>query len=170
MRIRFLLESQSRMNDEVPQTEPSQFTGQAPLPAEASTSQAVAATQGLPIMSVLLWAAGAVACFQLGYSSPALSWLLLGYAFSTFQITRAKSTRQSFYVGLAVGVLIAAFQLDCFWVIFGPGAIALWLVLAFWIGLFAALSRLCIARFGPRWGLVLVPFIWTGLEYFRSEL
>jgi apolipoprotein N-acyltransferase len=25
-------------------------------------------------------------------------------------------------------------------------------------------------RLGPRWGWLLIPFVWTGLEYFRSEL
>jgi apolipoprotein N-acyltransferase len=45
----------------------------------------------------------------------------------------------------------------------------LWAVLAFWLGLFVALARLCRRQFG--WlAVILVPFVWTGLEYFRSEL
>ena len=36
--------------------------------------------------------------------------------------------------------------------------------------LFVALARLCLGRFGPKWGWLLIPFVWTGLEYFRSEL
>jgi apolipoprotein N-acyltransferase len=43
-------------------------------------------------------------------------------------------------------------------------------VLAIWIALFAAISHVAIARHGQLWGGLLVPFIWTGLEYFRSEL
>jgi apolipoprotein N-acyltransferase len=44
------------------------------------------------------------------------------------------------------------------------------LVLAFWIALFGLTLRLVRLRFGNGWMLVLAPFIWTGLEYFRSEL
>ena len=32
------------------------------------------------------------------------------------------------------------------------------------------LARLCLRRVGPKWGWLLIPFLWTGLEYFRSEL
>jgi apolipoprotein N-acyltransferase len=69
-----------------------------------------------------------------------------------------------------VGFVIGASHLDFFWRIFGPGAAALWVVLAVWIGLFALLSRQCLRRFGFGWWVVLAPFLWLGLEYFRSEL
>ena len=61
-------------------------------------------------------------------------------------------------------------RLAFFWRVFSGGALALWVVYAFWIGLFVALARLCLVRLGPRWGWLLIPFVWTGLEYFRSEL
>src|SRR6185369_10633371 len=48
-------------------------------------------------------------------------------------------------------------------------ALALWLVLAFWIGLFGLVARLCLVRFGTRWAVALIPVAWTSLEYFRSE-
>ena len=83
---------------------------------------------------------------------------------------RADRWRKAFYSGLAVGLLIAAVRLAFFWRIFSGGAFALWLVYAFWIGLFVALARLCLVRLGPKWGWLLIPFVWTGLEYFRSEL
>ena len=53
---------------------------------------------------------------------------------------------------------------------FRPGAIALWLVLAFWVGLFAAIVCGSIRRWGKVKAMWLVPMVWTGLEYFRSEL
>ena len=69
-----------------------------------------------------------------------------------------------------MGLLAGAPRLAFFWTIFSGGALALWLVYAFWIGLFAALARLALRRMGPIRGWVAVPFLWTGLEYFRSEL
>jgi apolipoprotein N-acyltransferase len=71
---------------------------------------------------------------------------------------------------LGVGFACFAPQLECFWRIFGAGAIALWLILAFWIGLFVALAHLALARLGLKRAALLIPFLWTGLEYFRSEL
>jgi apolipoprotein N-acyltransferase len=115
-------------------------------------------------------AAGAILSFQLAYASVYLSWLIVVYLLCLFQLARAATGRKAFYLGLAVGLLNAALQLRFFWTIFGPSAIALWLVLAFWIGLFVVLARLCLVRFGPVWTIVLAPFLWTGLEYFRSEL
>ncbi len=46
----------------------------------------------------------------------------------------------------------------------------LWLVFAFWIGLFVAVSCGCIRRWGKLKAAWLIPIIWTGIEYFRSEL
>ena len=59
---------------------------------------------------------------------------------------------------------------EFFWSIFGAGAVALWLILAFWIGLFVLLAHVALNRLGARRAALLLPFLWTGLEYFRSEL
>jgi acyl-[acyl-carrier-protein]-phospholipid O-acyltransferase/long-chain-fatty-acid--[acyl-carrier-protein] ligase len=111
-----------------------------------------------------------VAAFHLGYGVADLAILIVGYLICLLQLARASSGRQAFYLGLGAGFACVAPQLLCFWTIFGPGALSLWLVLAFWIGLFVALARLCLLRF-PAWASALViPLLWTGLEYFRSEL
>jgi apolipoprotein N-acyltransferase len=117
-----------------------------------------------------LWAAGAALSFNLAYSFSSLAIFVLVYLFCLLQIARAKTGRQAFYLGLGVGFLAAAFQLQCFWAIFGVAAIALWFVVAFWIGLFVALARLCLVRLAPTRAAFVIPFLWTGLEYFRSEL
>jgi apolipoprotein N-acyltransferase len=121
----------------------------------------------------VLLALVSVACFHAAYT-PAKSGLLafgiIGYLICLVQLARLRTTRQCFYSGLAVGFACFAPQLECFWRIFGPGAIALWLVLAFWIALFLVLAHLALARLGLKWGALLIPFLWTGLEYFRSEL
>jgi len=118
----------------------------------------------------LLWAAGAVGAFHLAYGSPPLSWLMVGYLFCLVQLARMRTGRQAFYFGLGVGFLTLAPQLTCFWVIFKAAAIALWLVLAFWVALFVAVARVCLLTFPSRASFLLIPFVWTGLEYFRSEL
>jgi apolipoprotein N-acyltransferase len=108
--------------------------------------------------------------FHAAYALPEASFLIILYPFALLQLARAETWRKAFYPGLAVGLLIAAGRLAFFGRIFGGGAGALWLVYAFWVGLFVALGRLCLRRMGSYWGWVVVPFVWLGLEYFRSEL
>jgi apolipoprotein N-acyltransferase len=57
-----------------------------------------------------------------------------------------------------------------FWTIFGAAASALCPVLPFWLGMFLLLGRACLFRFGPVAWACLAPFLWTGVEFFRSEL
>jgi apolipoprotein N-acyltransferase len=121
----------------------------------------------------LLWLALAVACFNAAYSSvkfPALGLLIFGYAYFLVRLTDQPTVRRAFYFGLATGFLCVAPQAFFFWDIFGPAAIVLWLVFAFWIGLFTAIVCGCIQRWGKTKAMWLIPIVWTGLEYFRSEL
>jgi apolipoprotein N-acyltransferase len=124
-------------------------------------------------MKSLLWLAFAVACFHLAYASiqfSAAGLLIFGYAFGLVRLTDQPTVRRAFYFGLATGFLCYAPQLFFFWHIFGPAAIALWTVLAFWIGLFAAMVCGSIRRWGKVKAAWLIPIVWTGIEYFRSEL
>ena len=119
---------------------------------------------------ILFWVMVAAAAFHAAYASVNASFLIVLYLFALLQLARTDRWRPAFYSGLAVGLLIAAFRLTFFWQVFLGGALTLWIVYASWIGLFVALARLCLVRLGPRWGWLLIPFVWTGLEYFRSEL
>ena len=121
----------------------------------------------------ILWLVLAVACFHAAYTStkfPAAGLFIFGYAYFLVRLTDQPSVRRAFYFGLATGFLCYAPQLFFFWRIFNAAAIALWLVLAFWIGLFTAIICGCIRRWGKIQAMWLVPIAWTGLEYFRSEL
>jgi apolipoprotein N-acyltransferase len=121
----------------------------------------------------LLWLALAVICFQIAYSFikiPATSLFIFGYVYFLIQLTNQPTVRRAFYFGLAVGFANAAGQAFFFWNIFSAAAIVLWLVFGFWIGLFTAISCGCIRRWGGSKAVWLIPFIWTGTEYFRSEL
>ena len=124
-------------------------------------------------MKSFLWLTFAVGCFHLAYASirfPAMGLFIFGYGFFLVRLADQPTVRRAFYFGLAAGFLCAAPQLFFFWRIFGPGAIALWLVVAFWIGLFTVMVWGSARRWGKAKAMWLVPVIWTGLEYFRSEL
>jgi apolipoprotein N-acyltransferase len=129
--------------------------------------------RGLSWGLALLWVGGAAVCFHVGYLNTdfgPLSLFIVGYVICLTQLSQLKTTRQSFYAGLIAGLFCVAPQLLCFWKIFGPAAIPLWIVLAFWIAAFTGMAHASLDRFGTLWGAALVPFLWTGLEYFRSEL
>jgi apolipoprotein N-acyltransferase len=116
---------------------------------------------------------GAAGCFHAAYTpaqSGLLALLIVGYVGCLVQLARMRTTRLAFYAGLLTGLACFGPQLAFFWNIFGAAAIALWVVLAFWIALFAALTHIALMRFGAKRAVWLVPFLWTGLEYFRSEL
>jgi apolipoprotein N-acyltransferase len=121
----------------------------------------------------LLYAALAVACFHIAYTPinfPVCGLFIFGYAFGLVQIANQPSVRRAFYFGLGVGFLCIAPQANFLWGIFGIPAIVLWIILAFWIGLFTAMVCGCIRRYGKVKTAWLIPIFWTGLEYFRSEL
>jgi apolipoprotein N-acyltransferase len=124
----------------------------------------------LPLPKALVFVAVAATAFQLASASAATGFLIFAYLFCLVQLTRVRTDRQAFYCGLTVGFLIAMLNLTFLWTIFSAAAIALWLVFALWIGLFVVLAWYCRKNLGPIWSALLIPFLWTGLEYFRSEL
>jgi apolipoprotein N-acyltransferase len=122
------------------------------------------------VAQTLLWVIIASAAFHVAYFSSATSWFITLYLFALVQLSRTGSPRRAFYAGLVVGLIISAGRLNFFWGIFSIAAPALWLVYAFWIGLFTLLARLCLLQLSYKWALASLPVIWCGLEYFRSEL
>ncbi len=112
----------------------------------------------------------AVASFKLAFT---VSWLSLPaivvYAMAMVVITRARTSRTAFYMGLAVGFSLAAIELTFFMKIFGPGAMGLWLILGLWTALFAATAQMWQTR-RPGQSILWLPVLWMGFEYFRSEL
>ena len=124
---------------------------------------------GLSWKRAFLYGIAAIISFHLAYAYSRFAYLMVVYLFCLIQLSRLISARLAFYVGLFVG-FGCALQAFFFWNIFGPAAIALWSILAFWTALFVMLSQLCRFRFGKFFAILLIPFLWTGLEYFRSEL
>ena len=118
-----------------------------------------------------LWTAlVGVASFHLAFSSQSLSFLLLPYLWSLYELRLLPTRRLAFYSGLGIGFACFGPQLLFFWRIFSVSAVALWLIIAFWIGLFAVVSRECAVRFGSRNAALLAPWLWMGFDYFRGEL
>jgi len=153
---------------------PQQFTDCSDAPARADMAADWEArapfTDGLPLWQVLLIGLAGAGCLHLAYAVPQLSFLLLGTFASFAALSLARSRRKAFYPVLLIGLAVYAPQLGFFWTIFGGAALLLWLVLAFWLALFSVIAW----RIRTRWGviawLIALPFLWTGLEYFRSEL
>ncbi len=116
------------------------------------------------------WAFLAVASFHLAYQFEICAPLIVVFLLSIFQLARVATRPQATAIGIGLGMAIYAPQLSFFWTIFGPAAIALWFVLAFWLALYLMLQRFALLRCGSFWGALCAPFLWTGLEYFRSEL
>jgi apolipoprotein N-acyltransferase len=117
-----------------------------------------------------LFALLAVVSFHLAYAFKACPWFMGVYLYGLFRLAGLANARQVVCFGMAVGLAAYAPHLIFFWTLFGPAAIALWCVLSFWLALFLFLGRACLARFGPITWAIAAPFLWTGLEYFRSEL
>lgn len=95
---------------------------------------------------------------------------MLGFLLCLISLAKFGTTRQAFYFGLVIGMSIYPPQLWCFYTIFKAAAIPLWAIFAFWLALFLLLAQLCFSNFKPVIAAILIPFLWTGLEYFRSEL
>jgi apolipoprotein N-acyltransferase len=120
-----------------------------------------------------LWVVLAAACFHTAYTSlkfPAAGLFIFGYAYFLMRLADQPNVRRAFYFGLVTGYLSYAPQAFFMWNIFSVFSVILWLVLAFWTGLFTAIVCGCIRRWGNIRAMWLIPVVWTGVEYFRSEL
>ena len=118
----------------------------------------------------VIWVLIAATSFHLAYLFPRGASLISVYLFALWQLSRQRTRLQTMNTGWILTFLIYAPHLAFFWKIFGPAAVALWLVLGFWTGLFLSLARFARERYGTIAAVLLAPFLWTGLEYFRSEL
>jgi len=110
----------------------------------------------------------AILTFHAAQVSPPFGGVFALFICLLIRASSQAGARCSFYLGLVVGFGIYAPQLGFFYTLFGPAAVLLWSILALYTGLFAFAAERLSGR--GRLGLLLLPFVWTGLEYFRSEL
>jgi apolipoprotein N-acyltransferase len=124
-----------------------------------------------PSRRIWLLPAVAVVFFHLAYLFPGAGWAVVGYVGGLLIFARHVPTpRQAFYGGLAAGVAAIGPWMGFLLGIFGPTAVVLWAIVASWTGLFVLLARYAYLRLLPSRAAVVVPVLWTGLEYFRCEL
>lgn len=128
------------------------------------------AAPDLPGRKRLGFALAALAAFHLGMSAPALGWLVLLVPGLLWPLSLAPTWRRAFYPALGLGYLMYAPWLGFFYTIFGLAAALLWLVLAFWLAIHVVVVRAVGRRWGRAAALAALPVVWTGIEYFRSEL
>jgi apolipoprotein N-acyltransferase len=126
--------------------------------------------QDLDWRKTIVWGLVAVVAFQLAFTFDQTGFLVAVYLAGLVELARGVTARRAFVSGLLVGIASYPPQLGFFWNLFGPAAITLWFILAFWLGLFVLMAHHVLAL--KRWWaiIVLLPILWTGLEFFRSEL
>jgi apolipoprotein N-acyltransferase len=106
------------------------------------------------------------------FAFPPFSWwplALVAWAL-LFVAVRGSGGRLGFWLGLAQGLLLYSCGLSWFWLIFGPAAVALWLIVSSFSGLACGLIGWAGKRHpGVKWLPLYVALVWSGVEYFRSE-
>jgi apolipoprotein N-acyltransferase len=138
------------------------------LPLTSTTeSQPIAARSLLKTAIVLL---GGAAAFHLAFALPLLSPLILVYFACLIELTINTSKRTAFYSGLVLGLLIFIPKLGFFYTLFNLAAFPLWLILALWHALFLFTGHWVRTNLKPTHALLVLPVLWAGFEYFRSEL
>ena len=120
--------------------------------------------------SPALWCLISVVAFHLANLNTWLAPLMIVFFFGLIKTSQLGSGRTNFYRGLAIGLLIYTWQLRFFLNIFSEAAVVLWLILAFWIGLFMVLANHYQRSRNMALQILLLVSSWMTLEYFRGEL
>jgi apolipoprotein N-acyltransferase len=127
-------------------------------------------TKKLQAIPAGLLALGALGAFQAAFVFPALWWLVLGYLGCLFELRRLSTPRQAFYVGLVIGLGVYVPQMRFLGDIFKAAAIPLWLILSLFHAAFLLVLNRVEVRWGGRVASLLLPVLWCGIEYLRSEV
>jgi apolipoprotein N-acyltransferase len=110
-----------------------------------------------------------VAAFHLAYFATSFAGAMVVFLLAAVWVSRIRSPRGAFWLGLGMGFFVYGPHLLFFWKIFGPIAVSLWLILSVWVGFFALIAHYAAHRFPIAIAAALLPLLWTGFEYFRSE-
>ncbi len=134
-----------------------------------NTLPSAGATRPMPLVIRLVGVLAAAGLYALAFSVPML-WPLVFVALAPALIaTDGLRARAAFWWGCLFGFAVAALGMTWLSQIFGPGAPALWAVLALWFGVFFA-GRALLQRGLPPWAaLVTTVLWWMAVEFFRAE-
>jgi len=133
------------------------------------TEAAIVDPKWLSTKAILLLAITAVASICVAYEYEAAGGGVVIYLACLSRLAWVRSSRVAFYLGLTIGFAIGSIHLQFMRGLFGPAAIGLWAIFGIWIGFFLLLARIAVGRW-PRYGVLWLPILWLGFEYFRSEL
>lgn len=106
------------------------------------------------------------------FAFPPFSWWPLAFVAwpLLFAAVKGSGGRLGFRLGLVQSLMLYGCTLSWFWRIFGPAAVALWLILAFFTGMTCRLIGWASQRHpGLKWLPLYAALAWTAVEYFRSE-
>ena len=93
-----------------------------------------------------------------------LAWVSL---FRPFMIISRLKGREAFWAAYFYGFFFSLFSLYWVALVTPPGMITAVLILGFYYAVALYVFNL-VYRFRPRFGIILAPFIWVGVEYFRT--
>lgn len=127
-------------------------------------------TSSLKSLPATLLALGAVGLFHTAFLFPAWAWLVVGHLGCLFELRRLATPRQAFYTGMAVGFGVYVPQMIFLWNLFHAAAIPLWCVLSLFHAGFLLMANRVEVRWGTGWAALLMPVLWCGIEYLRSEV
>jgi len=106
-----------------------------------------------------------------GFPPYGQAWLVpVGVALMLATLDRARTARQAFWVGSTCGIVFYGATLFWLWNVFGPGAVSLIVICTAFVSVFGVTYRFVRLRLAtvPVW--LAGPVLWTGIEYYRSEL
>jgi apolipoprotein N-acyltransferase len=86
-----------------------------------------------------------------------------------FLLGRLGTPRRAFYGGLVAGLAVYGSHLWFFAHVFGVAAVPVWLIATLPLAAFTLLSHAARRRWGEAAAVWLLPVLWTGIEYARSE-
>jgi apolipoprotein N-acyltransferase len=118
------------------------------------------------LLLVVVGAAAFNGAFAVGGWGP----LIVVFLFCAVRLTHAASAMGALLLGLLLGVAAYAPQAYLLTGSFGIPALTIIGILALCVAIFAWVGHQAWRRLGPVGSLVVLPFLWTGLEYCRAEL
>lgn len=122
------------------------------------------------LKNVVIGLIGSGVFFNLAFYYPNLAAFVWPGLICLTYLIDLSSFRLSFYSGFQAGLFIFVPQLIFFVNIFGIYGSALWIVPCCWLGILVSICYGIKKYFGLKNAFLIMPIIWTGIEWFRSEM
>ena len=133
-------------------------------------TEPVAPTRPLPVWAAVVAVLVAAGGYGVAFGTDRGGAGILVALPALFLLTRLPSPRAAFYGGLCAGLAVYVPQLWFFLDLFHRAAVPIWVIAALPVAAFVLLGHLVRRRWGDAVAVWLTPVLWTGVEFFRSEL